>query len=506
MLKYKINRFITLKLENNKTRIYINNEEFEFYCKKLFVSIQTDKFADFDNVKSIDDLDSRNSVAFSITPEEEFWGHCSNIHAWAENNYNTLILHSNIAFPLLKKLNEVGDLIAKNIFKDEIGERFLSENKNTSIFLIEEDYLSFLNEEEFLSLMESYKIFTKRIDIEQIDVYIVLGLSYSSRCHKYLKKEDFIESHKFFQATKIFFEKALDIDQNLESVWNNYGYALNRLERYDEAIEKFKKSVEINPDNDSVWANYGYALKRLERYDEAIEKFKKSVEINPDNDSVWANYGYALNRLGKYNEAIEKFQNSVEINPDNDSAWFNFGYSLYQLGKYEEAIEKLQKSIEINPDNAISWLSFGYTLNKLGKYDEAIEKFQNSVEINPDNAVSWNNYGQALLKLGKHSQAIEKFQKYIEINPKSWNSLVIDLIKMLKEYKYDDWVEFVVAEFINDDLIYNDLDRAVNFLNIEINYCPKCEYLLNPIYKYCLTCERTLIESIIGDFIRSQLD
>ncbi|KKM16415.1 hypothetical protein LCGC14_1686080 [marine sediment metagenome] len=472
MLKYKINRFITLKLENNKTRIYINNEEFEFYCKKLFVSIQTDKFADFDNVKSIDDLDSRNSVAFSITPEEEFWGHCSNIHAWAENNYNTLILHSNIAFPLLKKLNEVGDLIAKNIFKDEIGERFLSENKNTSIFLIEEDYLSFLNEEEFLSLMESYKIFTKRIDIEQIDVYIVLGLSYSSRCHKYLKKEDFIESHKFFQATKIFFEKALDIDQNLESVWNNYGYA----------------------------------LKRLERYDEAIEKFKKSVEINPDNDSVWANYGYALNRLGKYNEAIEKFQKSVEINPDNDSAWFNFGYSLYQLGKYEEAIEKLQKSIEINPDNAISWLSFGYTLNKLGKYDEAIEKFQNSVEINPDNAVSWNNYGQALLKLGKHSQAIEKFQKYIEINPKSWNSLVIDLIKMLKEYKYDDWVEFVVAEFINDDLIYNDLDRAVNFLNIEINYCPKCEYLLNPIYKYCLTCERTLIESIIGDFIRSQLD
>lgn len=61
-----------------------------------------------------------------ITPEEEFWGHCSNLQAWVENNYDTRLLHSNIAFPLLKKLTEAGDPNTNKVFKEEIARRFES--------------------------------------------------------------------------------------------------------------------------------------------------------------------------------------------------------------------------------------------------------------------------------------------------------------------------------------------------------------------------------------------
>ncbi len=46
MPKFKINEFLRLELKNGYTFIYINNKEFEFYCKKLFVNILANEIDD----------------------------------------------------------------------------------------------------------------------------------------------------------------------------------------------------------------------------------------------------------------------------------------------------------------------------------------------------------------------------------------------------------------------------------------------------------------------------
>ena len=40
--------------------------------------------------------------------------------AWFENKYNPRLLHSNLAFPLLKQLTDVGDPLASEVFKVEL--------------------------------------------------------------------------------------------------------------------------------------------------------------------------------------------------------------------------------------------------------------------------------------------------------------------------------------------------------------------------------------------------
>ena len=55
-----------------------------------------------------------------------------NLQTWAENGYDTRILHSTLAFPLLKRLTEVGDLIAKNKLKEEIAIRYFYGMKNVT--------------------------------------------------------------------------------------------------------------------------------------------------------------------------------------------------------------------------------------------------------------------------------------------------------------------------------------------------------------------------------------
>ena len=59
---------------------------------------------------------SSRVVFRSNTPEEEFMAHCSNIQAFFENELNTDILHSDIAFPLLKKLVRLGYKPAEEVF------------------------------------------------------------------------------------------------------------------------------------------------------------------------------------------------------------------------------------------------------------------------------------------------------------------------------------------------------------------------------------------------------
>ncbi len=66
-----------------------------------------------ENFESVDEatqnsdhsLDNKKDV---IPPETEFWAHCSNLQVWAENNYDTRLLHMSIAFSLLKELAEAG--------------------------------------------------------------------------------------------------------------------------------------------------------------------------------------------------------------------------------------------------------------------------------------------------------------------------------------------------------------------------------------------------------------
>ena len=133
MQEFKANRYVTLKLEDGKNNIYVNDEFFN-QCKFLLLNIPIKKIELFNEVKSVDEaaekldhsLERIKPNNIQIPPGVEFWGHCSNIQVWMENDYNTRLLHSNLAFPLLKKLVNMGDPKANKVFKEEIAKRIES--------------------------------------------------------------------------------------------------------------------------------------------------------------------------------------------------------------------------------------------------------------------------------------------------------------------------------------------------------------------------------------------
>jgi len=162
--EFEINEYITLKLIGKETRIYINNKYFQ-QCKFLLLNIPEKKIEDIEDLNSIDEISeyldkslepilNNKQIEYNITPEEEFQGHCSNLQAWYENEYDTRLLHRNLAFPLLKELTEAGDPLAKKVFKEEIASRLGEGYEPVITYLIDNNYLKYFDKDECEPLLD----------------------------------------------------------------------------------------------------------------------------------------------------------------------------------------------------------------------------------------------------------------------------------------------------------------------------------------------------------------
>ncbi len=124
---FTINKFLTLKFEGGETTLYVDNKPFR-QCMSLMINVSPALAGGYDEINSIDEASDVNNLKlpfhvdnYNIKPEQEFFGHCSNLKVWTEHQYDTRLPHSSLAFPLLEELMNVGDPIARRRFKEEVA-------------------------------------------------------------------------------------------------------------------------------------------------------------------------------------------------------------------------------------------------------------------------------------------------------------------------------------------------------------------------------------------------
>lgn len=190
--EYTINPYIILRLEENsnwapfpRSHLYVNEELF-IECSVIIANIHKEQRHEYNRLNSIDELVEiafsndieDKSIEMDISDDLKFWAHCSNIQAWCDYGYDTRILHRNFAFPLLKKLTEVGDKKAKSVFKNEIARRFAGGHRSTVLYLIEENYIQFLNSNEKKALINNCQDSLEKFkDDEEIVKFLAKAVS-----------------------------------------------------------------------------------------------------------------------------------------------------------------------------------------------------------------------------------------------------------------------------------------------------------------------------------------
>ncbi|GHV60053.1 hypothetical protein AGMMS49587_00330 [Spirochaetia bacterium] len=107
------------------------------------------------------------------------------------------------------------------------------------------------------------------------------------------------------------------------SVWNGWfilGWALRRLERWDDALASFRKALELGGENSDTRNETAICLMELEDFSAARKELETALRDDPDNVKIISNLGVLAMRQGDDDEAAGFFRIVLELEPEDPLA------------------------------------------------------------------------------------------------------------------------------------------------------------------------------------------
>ncbi len=151
----------------------------------------------------------------------------------------------------------------------------------------------------------------------------------------------------------------LKIDPKHALAWNYKGFALDKLERYEDAIRWWDEALKIDPKNTFAWIYKGFALDKLERYEDAIRCYDEALKINPEDADAKKNKKIAEGKFEQQSklkeqavEAINATQQAIKraenlgIAISDSKNLHNEAKSAFEDGDYLAAIRKSKDAEE----------------------------------------------------------------------------------------------------------------------------------------------------------------
>jgi len=93
---------------------------------------------------------------------------------------------------------------------------------------------------------------------------------------------------------------------------------------FSQAVEACNLSTGYNPKYEYAYDTMGYALYKLEKYEEALNAYQTSFSINPRNTSCHYGLGNVYFKMGKNKEALFFLQKYIELaDKENQSTWID---------------------------------------------------------------------------------------------------------------------------------------------------------------------------------------
>lgn len=446
---FKINDFITLKLEKKRTNIYVKGLLFH-QCMHLFLQFDKNKVLSKDSIDELSDqlYSSEYLDSIQISPEEEFMGHCSNLQAWFENDYDTRLLHSNISFPLLKILTELGDSVARKVFKLEIGMRISSNFLPTIEFLYNERYFSFLNYEEVESLIDIHSIIFKK-EMSEKNLRILIILYFALR-------DNIFELGTFYEKDSLNTEQRIcerfpNIDRNELKKWKNF-YFLSKFPIEDDnddlKVKDMKGYLEFKDDNMSlvVWLDIkgqGGSLHGV-IYD-IKDLFGEYISIESSIDELETIFKYA-----KISEIFKK-RGLKGCNRNNRNDWNELGETFYLRDEYEEIKTGIKEILSITSQNESE--------NVLGVFDSNLLD-----RVFYDLIIAWKNQREKEISdnINKATEIVDELN-----NRFNFKDIKKNIYLKLKTVKLDinSNCPFVIT---NDDryILYGTIDNSIKMVDL----------------------------------------
>jgi TolB-like protein/Flp pilus assembly protein TadD len=180
-------------------------------------------------------------------------------------------------------------------------------------------------------------------------------------------------------------ERAIELNPNHATAYMWYGVAVRPTDP-ERALSLFRKVLELDPLSALAHGNIGTALERLGRYEEALEGYRRAVEIDPGFAVGYEGVATLYeNAFGRLDEAIHWSERAVGSDPGNVHLRLRLGARLQNHGRFDEALEVFRETIDLNPDHLSTYRAIAGLYEVRGRVDEAIRWHHAAHQRDPSN-------------------------------------------------------------------------------------------------------------------------
>lgn len=210
----------------------------------------------------------------------------------------------------------------------------------------------------------------------------------------------------------------------------------------------FRAALKVNTRNAKLFNNVGHALEKQNRFEEALEYFQKATSVQPDDIGAHMNVGRTYNNLNQsqsaelaYRKALNLFppvipgkKYTARIAPNHLNVYLNLASLVSKdESRLMEADNLLKTAVSMRPDYVQGYINRGDIMVRLGRKQEAIEQYNLALHYENDNADVYYNLGVVNLDIGNRREARFYFEKALHYDPDHTQSLYNTAVMMQED-------------------------------------------------------------------------
>ncbi len=159
------------------------------------------------------------------------------------------------------------------------------------------------------------------------------------------------------------------------------------------------------------WNNQGYVLAHMGRFEEAIRALDTATKYDSHDDVAWTNKGYALYLAGRFEEAIRALDRSLKIIQNEVFACYKKADCLLSLGRTEEAARSLNYAVASYQKGLAKPNFPRFPMDLRERLTDTLQVLDRALRVYPNVDSTWKNKGTMLVKLGRPAEAEECFRR-----------------------------------------------------------------------------------------------
>jgi tetratricopeptide (TPR) repeat protein len=266
--------------------------------------------------------------------------------------------------------------------------------------------------------------------------------------------------------------------------YNDWGVALYRQERLEEAAEKLVQAADVDPEVLESRLNLGLIHMVLHEPDLAEEAFDKAALEKPDylplrmyqaiallfkgkHDEALAGLaalyttefrhpdldlwtGYACIAAGKIDDAMAVFAKVVKQDPRNYLALDGLGCCFAAKKEHEKALQHFGMCLNLKKDFPLGHLHAARSLEALGEAEAAKNEYAAAVTLDKDVLIPEKEVIEQLLQSSRFDDVLDKSQKLLTMVPGDVDARLA-LAKAFKEGNQHDQALSLLEQLLIED-------------------------------------------------------